>query len=254
LSVAPLETVKALWGGELPALDSLNALNQLLGALTMGLWNQLACHQQRRSPFRLLRLDIAPTAEGITRIAVIWREELDGFVDGLFGKADSLQLPERPHRAMEVLSEIRLFFVAMRDLAGDPVEAAKAEHLAQTVANFRDLTRIADAGGEGVQRGDNLPRRCSFQARYRLEDTRRIVMPGSFASGHRWPHRRFRIYCPLVSARSGRFCGLLTPGYLSRLENAVGAAGFWMLDEHGGRHGLDARRGASPPVADARYR
>ncbi len=96
LSVAPLETVKALWGGELPAFDSLDAVNELLAALIMALWNQLARHQDRRVPFRLIRVEAIPTTEGIARLALIQREELDGFVEGLFGEAEITDRAKRP--------------------------------------------------------------------------------------------------------------------------------------------------------------
>jgi hypothetical protein len=144
LSVAPLDTVKALWGGELPTFDSLDAVNELLGVLVMGLWNQLGRHQDRRSPFRLLRVDVAQTTDGIARIALVRREELDGFVEGLFGKADSLDLPERAQRALKVLSEARAFFEAMRDLASDPTKASTADEIAKTTVNVRKLSRIAE--------------------------------------------------------------------------------------------------------------
>ena len=37
MQAAPMETVSALWGGELPAFDTLDAANELIGALVMGL-------------------------------------------------------------------------------------------------------------------------------------------------------------------------------------------------------------------------
>ena len=37
MSASPMETVSALWGGELPAFDTLDAANELIGALVMGL-------------------------------------------------------------------------------------------------------------------------------------------------------------------------------------------------------------------------
>src|SRR5712671_7456624 len=46
LSASPLDTVKALWGGELPEFDSLDAANELLRILVMGLWNRLSRHQE----------------------------------------------------------------------------------------------------------------------------------------------------------------------------------------------------------------
>jgi hypothetical protein len=38
----------------------------------------------------LVRVEIPATREGIGRLALIRREELDGFVEGLFGKEESL--------------------------------------------------------------------------------------------------------------------------------------------------------------------
>jgi hypothetical protein len=41
MSASPLDAVKALWGGEFPEFDSLDAVNELLRILVMGLWNRL---------------------------------------------------------------------------------------------------------------------------------------------------------------------------------------------------------------------
>jgi hypothetical protein len=79
----------------------------------------------------LVRVEIPATREGIARVALIRREELDGFVGGLFGKEESLELPEGAHRALEVLSELRAMFEGIRDLVGDPTKPATAEDVAQ---------------------------------------------------------------------------------------------------------------------------
>src|SRR5271157_3892435 len=54
MAASPMETVKSLWGGELPEFESLEAANVLIGALVMGLWNRLTRHQERSAPFRLV--------------------------------------------------------------------------------------------------------------------------------------------------------------------------------------------------------
>jgi hypothetical protein len=87
MSASPLDAVKALWGGELPEFESLDAVNELVRILVMGLWNGLSRHQERNAPFRLMRVEIPDTREGLAHIALIRREELDGFVGGLFGKS-----------------------------------------------------------------------------------------------------------------------------------------------------------------------
>jgi hypothetical protein len=47
-------------------------------------------HQERSAPFRLVRAEIPESRAGLVRVAFIRREELDGFVDGLFGIEQSL--------------------------------------------------------------------------------------------------------------------------------------------------------------------
>jgi hypothetical protein len=69
MSAWPLDAVKALWGGELPEFDSLDAVNELLRILVMGLWNRLSRHQERSAPFRLVRIEIPETGEGLAHIA-----------------------------------------------------------------------------------------------------------------------------------------------------------------------------------------
>ena len=144
LSASPLDTVKALWGGELPEFDSLDAANELLRILIMGLWNRLSRHQERSAPFRLVRVEIAETREGLAHIALIRREELDGFVEGLFGAEESLDLPERAHRALKTLSELRAIFDGLHELAGNPTKPVTADDIAQTRRNIRELTKVGE--------------------------------------------------------------------------------------------------------------
>ena len=89
---SPMKMVEALWGSELPTFDSLDEANELIGALVMGLWNRLTRHQERSAPFRLTRMEVPATREGLATLAQLRREELEGFVDGLFGDKESIDL------------------------------------------------------------------------------------------------------------------------------------------------------------------
>jgi hypothetical protein len=144
MSASPLDAVKALWGGELPEFDSLDAINELLRILIMGLWNRLSRHQERSAPFRLVRIEIPETREGLAHIALIRREELDGFVEGLFGKEQSLKLSERTHRSLDALSELRAIFDGLYELAGNPTKPVMADDIAQTRRNVRELTKVGE--------------------------------------------------------------------------------------------------------------
>src|ERR1700730_3816897 len=71
VSASPLKVVEDLWGGELPAFDSIDAANELIGALVMGLWNRLTRHQERGAPFPLVRPHVMGTPGGRGGPAVI---------------------------------------------------------------------------------------------------------------------------------------------------------------------------------------
>jgi hypothetical protein len=144
MSVSPLDAVKGLWGGELPEFDSLDAVNELLRILVMGLWNRLSRHQERSAPFRLVRVEIPETREGLAYMALIRREELDGFVEGLFGKEQSLELPERAHRSLDALSELRAIFDGLYELAGNPTKPVTADDIVQTRRHVRELTKVGE--------------------------------------------------------------------------------------------------------------
>jgi len=139
-----LDQVKVLWGGRLPEFEDMEAANELIGALVMGLWNRLTAHQERNHPFRLTRFDVPQTPEGLEQMARVRREEIEGFVEGLCGSAEALDLPERAHRALSFLSEIRAMLEGVRRLAADRSKPASAADLAGTLQNVQELTRIAE--------------------------------------------------------------------------------------------------------------
>lgn len=144
LSVSPLEAVKGLWGGELPELESVDAANELVGALVMGLWNRLAVHQDRRAAFRLVRFEVPPTREGVARLARVRRQEIDGFVEGLFGDRESIDLPERAHQALGVLSEMRAMLAGLVDLLENRDAPATPQDLAEMLRNLQRMTIVGE--------------------------------------------------------------------------------------------------------------
>lgn len=81
---------------------------------------------------------------GIAKFARLQREELEGFVDALFGDKDSLDLPERAHKALAVLTEIRGMLEASQVLAEDPTKPAEPGEIAVTLNQLRELTRIVE--------------------------------------------------------------------------------------------------------------
>ena len=144
LGASPAETIKQLWGGELPEFDSMEDLNELFNVLISGLWNRLTAHQSSRNPFRLLRFEVAQTREGLDHLALVRRQELDGFVEGLFGLKEHIDLPERAHKALEALAEIRAILAGIINLLDDSSKPAKSDDIKKLLHNIQELTIIAE--------------------------------------------------------------------------------------------------------------
>ena len=141
---SPIRIIESLWGGRMPEFESIDAANELLGALMMGLWNRLSRHHERSAPFRLTRTEVPATLDGLARIALLRQEELEGFADGLFGGNDTMDLPQRAHEAMNVLSEARGMMVATYNLATDLTQPTSAQVIAGTLGHLRKLIRIVE--------------------------------------------------------------------------------------------------------------
>ena len=72
------------------------------------------------------------------------REELEGFVEGLFGHKESLDLPEQAHKALGVLADIRAMAEASREVAVNLSKPGAIADVAITLGLFRRVTRIAE--------------------------------------------------------------------------------------------------------------
>jgi hypothetical protein len=144
MGVSPIKMVERLWSGELPEFGLIDAAKELIGALVMGLWNRLSRHQDRNAPFRLTRIKTEATREGLGALALMRRQELDGFIEGLFGAEEAVDLPERAHRGVDTLGEMRALFSAVLDLATVETKAATVQDVEGTLRNMRDMTKIAE--------------------------------------------------------------------------------------------------------------
>jgi len=144
MAVSPMDAVAGLWRGELPPVDGVDTANELLRVVVRGLWNQLARHQERNSPFRLMRIHIPATREGLARIALIRKEEVIGFIQGLFGGEEGLAFPKRACRALEALSEAGALFNGVYQVTSDPTKPVSAEEIVETWSHIRELTKVCE--------------------------------------------------------------------------------------------------------------
>ncbi len=144
LDASPVQTVKDLWGGELPEFDDMDAVNLLFQDL-MSLWNSLAKHQSRSKPFKLSREGMGSSDDDLRRLCEVRTEELEGFIDGLFGADEDVDLLERAVEGMEQIGEINAMIRGVLDLLDRPaMPPATDKERAATLKNVKNLSRIAE--------------------------------------------------------------------------------------------------------------
>lgn len=144
VSASPMSVVKGLWGGEFPAFESMEAVNELLDILVNRFWNSLTRHQKRSDPFRLVRTPIEPTRAGLAACALMRRQEIDGFVEGLFNGREEVDLPEKASASMNVLGELRAMLAGAHTLAADDTKIASDREFAPTLKHVKQLTPIIE--------------------------------------------------------------------------------------------------------------
>ena len=145
MNASPMQEIHRVWNDELPVFEDKGEAEAFFGTLLQGVWNGLSAHQKRSDPFKLARVKTAPAShEYLGRLARVRREELDGFIDGLFAGQDEMDFPESAHRAVGILGELRALFAATENLATDPPGPADTSTMEDTAKHLRELTRIAE--------------------------------------------------------------------------------------------------------------
>ena len=71
-------------------------------------------------------------------------EELQGFVDGLFGTEDEMLLPQKAHEAVTALAEVHTMFDGAAGLLADESKPAPERELKALLRNLQQLTIAAD--------------------------------------------------------------------------------------------------------------
>lgn len=144
LRISPMATLQSLWQGEMPEFASADELQTLANGLVMDLWNRLAKHQDSRAPFRLVREAVQVTRASLLALATMRAQELAGFVDGLFGDAQEMELPEKAHHAVTRLDELHGMLEASTLMLADETKPADQRALTQFARNAQEMTRIAE--------------------------------------------------------------------------------------------------------------
>ena len=143
-NISPIETLKQLWGGELPPFDSIEDFNELLNVLINELWNQLTKHQSPADPFRLSRIEVKPIREDLRNFARVRQQEIEGFIEGVFGSNEALDLPETAHKAVDVLGDMRGMLAGAVILLDDDSKSSDLRELKALSDNFQEISKIAE--------------------------------------------------------------------------------------------------------------
>src|SRR5215469_4147700 len=101
-------------------------------------------HQDRNAPFRLTRIETEATREGLAALAMLRRQELEGFVEGLFGKEEALDFPERAHRGLGALREMWALFEGAEAVARDQTKTGTVRDIEKTLGLIRQMTKGAE--------------------------------------------------------------------------------------------------------------
>ena len=163
MTASPMHIVKGLWGGELPEFENMDAVNDLIGALINGLWNSLTRHQKRTEPFRLIRTPVEPTRAGLAAYILMRRQEIDGFVEGLFSGQDDIDLPGKATASLDMIAQLRAMLAGAHTLVTDETKPSSDVEFARTLKNIQELTPIIEREINTVVMACTLARRQAMQ-------------------------------------------------------------------------------------------
>jgi len=128
----------------LPAFPSIDAVNELLNALINGLWNELTAHQDETQPYRLTPMPARATRKSLASLVETRAEEIHGFLTGIFGDQENLEVPEPMAESLDILMELREMFSGMQALLEDPEKPASTAELKTLKAHTAELTHIVE--------------------------------------------------------------------------------------------------------------
>ena len=90
-------------------------------------------------------MTVTPTPDNLQRVCRTRVEELEGFIDGLFGEEDAIDLPERATEALHHLGEINAMMRGILDrMERASVPPASKQDVVRILREVRELSRIAE--------------------------------------------------------------------------------------------------------------
>jgi hypothetical protein len=142
--VSPIAAVQGLWLGQLPEVDHIDKLNEILEILMRGIWNPLALQVRVRRD--RINLAVPPAGKGVKALgllALLRLQELQSFEEGLLGGAQFVDIPQPAAQSMRALGEMAVLFATVHNTikSGAYGTAKDAKGLR---ANVSELTKVAE--------------------------------------------------------------------------------------------------------------
>jgi hypothetical protein len=150
--VSPWDALVSLWGDKPPAFAS--TAQDVIGLLDE-MWRCLARRAMAGEPFRVVEIEADATREELAQVALVRRQEIDGFVAGLFGQRDTVVLSKHATAALDSLGDIRALLQHLRNFLDDPSKSTTPAGLAASMSSVRELTRALEDAM------NNVVRQCS---------------------------------------------------------------------------------------------
>ena len=91
-----------------------------------------------------MRVQSEPTPDTLSRLALVRRQEIDGFVEGLFQGADEIDLPPKASDALDALAEARAMFAAVEDRTAKGIKPEEAAEVATTVKHLSEMQKVVE--------------------------------------------------------------------------------------------------------------
>lgn len=147
--VSPWDALVSLWGDKPPGFASTAA--DVVGLLDE-LWRCLARRAMVGEPFRVVEIEAEVTREELAQVALVRRQEIDGFVAGLFGQRDTVVLSKHATAALDSLGDIRALLQHLRNFLDDPAKSTTPAGLAASMSSVQELTRALEEAMNKVVR------------------------------------------------------------------------------------------------------
>lgn len=142
--VSPIDAVQGLWGGELPEVDDIDELNEILDIVMRGIWNPLALQVRvKRERIKLSKPPAGKTSKALSRIALFRFQELLRFEEGLLGGDEFVDIPQSAAETMRTLGELAQLFASVHNTI-ESGALGTADDLNGLRANVAQLVTIAE--------------------------------------------------------------------------------------------------------------